>query len=219
MLTLENFINIIYPPVCGFCGEISKVHLCDKCARILQNEMGKVRILKNDKIHKNIDERISAFSYKGDIRKKIIDLKFNDQPYIYHSFSQILLKNEKICSFLKSYDIIVPVPMDIKGKRKRGYQVCSLIAKDLARKINGLKLEQQLLIKPKQILSQSTLNKKQRKENVKYAFKLVNKEKIYHKKVLIFDDIYTTGSTLEECGKVLKEAGASKIGTLTIAKD
>ena len=66
---------------------------------------------------------------------------------------------------------------------------------------------------------QSTLSQKQRKDNVKNVYKLVNKEKISNKKIIIFDDIYTTGSTVNEISKILKQNGAKEIIVLTIAKD
>ena len=76
-----------------------------------------------------------------------------------------------------------------------------------------------VLAKVKNNKPQSTLNKSERKENTKDVYKLVNFEKIYTKKVLIFDDVYTTGATVNECAKTLKQAGTNKIGILTIAKD
>lgn len=66
---------------------------------------------------------------------------------------------------------------------------------------------------------QSSLNKEQRQENLKNAYEVKNKEYIKDKNILIFDDIYTTGSTANECAKMLVEAGAKIIGILTIAKD
>ena len=66
---------------------------------------------------------------------------------------------------------------------------------------------------------QSTLTKSEREKNVKNAFKLKNPEKIKDKKIILFDDIYTTGSTVNECSKILKKAGAAEIVILTIAVD
>ena len=63
------------------------------------------------------------------------------------------------------------------------------------------------------------MNKEKRKQNVKNAFLVKNEEKILNKKVLIFDDIFTTGSTAFECSKVLSKSGIKEIGILTIAKD
>ena len=67
--------------------------------------------------------------------------------------------------------------------------------------------------------AQSTLNKEERKNNVKNVYKLINKEKIDNKKILIFDDIYTTGATIEACIEEISKANVKQIGILTLAKD
>ena len=137
--------------------------------------------------------------------------------YIEH-FVEIILKNKKSFDFIKSYDIIIPVPIHKIRKRKRGYNQSELISKLLASKTK-LEFSTNVLVKYKNNNPQSTLDKKARKENTKDVYKLVNKEKIHNKKVLIFDDIYTTGSTANACAKELKRADPLKIGILTLAKD
>ena len=76
-----------------------------------------------------------------------------------------------------------------------------------------------ILIKHKNNLQQSKLNRMERIQNVKGVYKLQNNLIITNKRVLIFDDIYTTGSTVNECAKIIFQAGAIKVGILTIAKD
>ena len=76
-----------------------------------------------------------------------------------------------------------------------------------------------ILIKKNNNKTQSRLNKNERTENVKDAYKVINIDKIKDKRILIFDDIYTTGSTINECIRVLKIAGIEKIGVLILAKD
>ena len=102
----------------------------------------------------------------------------------------------------------------------RGYNQSELLAKEIA-KILRIKTDTKTLKKTKNIIAQSTLNKEQREQNVIGAYKVKDIEKIKNKKILIFDDIYTTGSTVNECAKVLVQAGIPKndIGILTIAKD
>ena len=102
----------------------------------------------------------------------------------------------------------------------RGYNQSELLAKEIA-KILQIKIDTKILKKTKNNTTQSTLNKAQREKNVIGAYKLKKLEKIKNKKILIFDDIYTTGSTSNECAKVLLQAGIPKehIGILTIAKD
>lgn len=101
----------------------------------------------------------------------------------------------------------------------RGYNQSELIAKDLVHEIKNIKLENNVIIKNKNIVAQSLLNKKQRENNIKHVYQIKSAEKIINKKVLLLDDIYTTGSTLNECSKVLKEAGCKEVGVITIAKD
>jgi len=103
-------------------------------------------------------------------------------------------------------------------KAKRGYNQTEIIAKDISKKLR-IKLEKNNLIKIKDTKKQSTLNKKEREKNVKDAFAIRNTKNIVSKKVILFDDIYTTGNTVNECSKILKEAGAEEIVVLTIAKD
>lgn len=113
----------------------------------------------------------------------------------------------------------MPVPISKNKYNKRGYNQTELIAKEIAKNL-GIKLfERQGLIKIKDTPMQSTLNKTERKQNIKNVFKILNKDKLIGKKVVLFDDIYTTGSTAKECAKILKQAGASRILILTIAKD
>ena len=130
----------------------------------------------------------------------------------------MILKTKKTYSFLKKYDIILYVPMFKKHKLIRGYNQSELIAQRLSN-VLGIKLEKNNLVKIIETKKQSTLTKNQREKNVKNAFKLKNPEKIKDKKVILFDDIYTTGSTVNECSKILKKAGATEIAILTIAVD
>ena len=159
------------------------------------------------------------FKYEGVIRSKIISYKFDDNPYLYKTFCEIFVKNKKVCGFLQNYDIIIPVPMYRKKKNKRGYNQSELIAKEIARRLGNIEFKNDILIKIKNTPKQSSLNKEQRMINLKNVYKVHNELFIKNKNVLIFDDIYTTGSTANECAKTLKEAGAKNIAILTIAKD
>ena len=212
---LEKALNILFPPKCIFCGKINKDSICKKCEI-------KINYLKKDKIKKmpneNFTYHIYAYDYKNEIREKMLDLKFQDKPETSEAFAKLLLKNEKICRFLKSYDIIIPVPMYIKKQKMRGYNQSSLIANKIAKHLN-MQYAENVLIKTKQTEMQSRLDASQRQNNVKNAYECKNMQKIRNKKVILFDDIYTTGSTARECTKALKEADTKEIAVLTFAKD
>ena len=215
---LKNILNLIYPNVCGICGEICKEDICEKC----EEKIKKILICKNQKYNdKNIfyKEHVYLFDYKNDIRTKIIQYKFGEKPYMYKAFAKMFINNEKICNFLKSYDIIMPVPIHKKRKNQRGYNQSSLIAREISKQIQEITFENNILYKNKNTNPQSSLNKIQRIENAKNVYEIKDKQKINNKNIIIFDDIYTTGSTVNECARLLKQAGANKIGILTIAKD
>lgn len=158
------------------------------------------------------------------IRDKILAYKFNDKAYYYKTFVRILLNNKKMCEILTSYDIIVPIPIHNKRRKERGYNQTELIAKEIAKNIDGLEYAN-ILEKNKNTVPQSTLNKKDRIKNSVnvYNLKNISNTKINYKKhiknILIFDDIYTTGSTANECAKILRKLEPKSIGILTIAKD
>lgn len=130
----------------------------------------------------------------------------------------MIIKNKKICRFLKTYDIIIPVPIHKKRMKQRGYNQTELISKKIA-DIIKIKYTKNCLIKYKNTKPQRILNKQERKQNIVGVYKVINSEQIKNKKIIIFDDVYTTGSTADECAKILKEAGALKVDVLTIAKD
>ena len=152
------------------------------------------------------------------IRKVILNYKFNDKSYIYKTITNFLLKNEKFFKILKSYDTIIPVPISRKRYKKRGYNQSSLIAKEIAKKLQ-LEYNDRCLFKIKNIIEQSKLNKEERQKNIQNVYKLFNKKLLKDKKILLVDDIYTTGSTVNECSRILIQANPKSIGIFTIAKD
>ena len=208
-------LDLIYPPTCGICGKINKRSLCKKCEiKIKPCQINTIENVNN----KYFDYQIKILKYENLVRNKIIDYKFNEKSYLHKTFTKIILNNKKICSFLKKYDIIIHVPMHSKRKLIRGYNQTELIAKDLAKELQ-IKSVNNNLVKIKDTAKQSTLTKEQRKLNIKNVFKIKKAEEIKNKKIILFDDIYTTGSTVNECSKVLKQAGAKEITVLTLAID
>ncbi len=123
-----------------------------------------------------------------------------------------------------SYDIIIPVPLHRKKKLQRGYNQCELIAKSVVKFLNNEKrcnilLETKALKKIKNTKPQSLKKLEERKLSVIGSYYVNDKSKILDKNVLLFDDIYTTGSTCMECKKMLLQAGAKNVGVFCIAKD
>ena len=213
----NNILDFIYPPVCGICGKLGQDYLCKKCQKILESQ-AKFVIDKNQDYNQNFNKHLYIFKYEGIIRKIVLDYKFNEKSYLYLTFVNFLLKNEKFFKILKSYDTIIPVPISSERKNERGYNQSELLAKELAKKLN-IECVKNCLIKNKNIIEQSKLTKVERQKNIQGVYILKNKEKLINKNLLLIDDIFTTGSTVNECCKILKQANPRKIDVLTIAKD
>ncbi len=228
----EKIINLIYPQTCGICGKINNKTICSKC-NIQLKKQEKIGILTKEKLEENslemekhFEELMYIFKYEGQIRELILDYKFNEKSYMYKTFVNFLLKNKKIFENIKKYDKIIPVPISKKRYKERGYNQSLLIAKEISMQIsyetnNNIKLElvNNCLIKTKNIIEQSKLNKEDRQHNIQGVYTLKNGSILANKSILLIDDIYTTGSTVNECSRVLQQAKPNKIGVLVLAKD
>ena len=213
MKLIEELLNLIFPNVCGFCGKIEKSWLCDDCVKRFEFRI-------NEKIYmpltREFEKELFIIPYEDEFRESILSYKFFDKAYMYKTFSKIILKSKKVCGILRRYDIITIVPIHKNRKSKRGYDQSELIAREIAKNIPELKYIKTL----KKIVNtkkQSSLSKMARMENVKNVYQIVNVD-IQNKKIILFDDIYTTGSTVNECAKVLKQNGAGEILVLTLAR-
>ena len=217
---VSKILNLIYPQSCGICGKLATNSLCKKCEIELKKQSENQIIIINNKEmqDKYFNELMYIFKYEGQIRKLILDYKFNEKSYMYLTFVNFLLKNKKIFENIKSYDTIIPVPISKKRLNERGYNQSLLIAREIAKQTK-LELVNNCLIKTKNIIEQSKLSKEDRIQNIQGVYKLKNKKSLENKKILLIDDIYTTGSTVNECSKILKQGSPSKIGILVLAKD
>lgn len=231
-----NFVlNFLFPQSCIICGKLEQYYICKNCERRFEkyrkyNEIDNKRILKN-KLNSEIetelyeidnqkfywDKLLYVFDYRGLVRNTLLQYKFNSRPYLSNFFAYQILKGKNVYEILNSCDIIMPVPMDNKKKKERGYNQTELITKIIQQK-SGIK-EENILIKTKITKTQSLLEIKERKLNVENAFAIKNPDIISNKKVIIFDDIYTTGATVNEISKILKKAKARSVFVLVIAKD
>ena len=211
----EQLLNLIYPKICGICEKGKNTYLCKKC----ENKLKEIAIFgKDEYLDKYFENHYYIFKYDSIIRNLIIDYKFNEKPYLYRSIFEFLNKYQKKYVQFEIYDIIIPVPISKKRNKERGYNQSLLIAREIA-KNEKVKLRNNVILKVKNNNTQSKLNKEERAENVKNVYKITNNKEIIDKNILLIDDIFTTGATLNECSKMLKQASAKKVDVLTIAKD
>ena len=205
-------IDLIYPRKCAFCGKkINERYTCRKCSNIIEYYHEKVDISASE--DKKCDVIVSAISYDGFVKEKILQYKFRNAKYLAPAFAEILVP--KIDKYSPDFDFIVSVPISRKRLRERGYNQSDLIARYLS-KFANIQYKADLLVKTKNNLRQSELDLNERKENVKDAYSIKNVEVIKKKKIILIDDIYTTGATLNECAKILKNAGADEVIGVTV---
>jgi len=159
------------------------------------------------------DKAYSAVEYRDEVKKALIRYKFFGKKQLIDTFVELMLyKVEK----LKNIDLVVGVPLHQKRFKERGFNQSENLAKLLAERL-GYLFDNKILAKVKETQNQSELSRIRRLKNLKLAFKIIDKTKVKGKDILLVDDIYTTGATVSECSKVLKQAGASHVYVLTIA--
>ena len=207
----------MFPQVCSVCGKLNTEWLCIKCRNMLE-KLAIFQITKENLQKSYFQELISIFPYEGMARQLLLSYKFNEKSYMYVCFVNFILKNKKIFEKIQSYDTLIPVPLSKKRMKERGYNQSLLIAKKLSRELN-ISLQSNCLFKTRNIIEQSKLNKEQRKDNIRNVYELKNGEILNNKRILLIDDIYTTGSTVNECAKILQQAKPEKIDVLVVAKD
>lgn len=203
-----NLFDYIFPNECPFCLKENEKGICEKCYKKVHKykRIEKGKIVANTKF---------AYAYKDVLRNVFLDYKFNEKSYLYKTFSELILKNKNLCSILKNYDIITPVPISKNKYKKRGYNQSSLIAKEISKKLDLQYVE--ILQKVKDNNTQSLLSKRERIDNVKDSYEI--KKYISNKKVILFDDIYTTGATVYECKKILTKNGYKDILIFCLFRD
>ena len=214
----EKILNLIYPPVCAFCNEINSNFLCDRCKN--KFNLMKISVVDNYKdAPVYFDEHFYMFKYEKEIREEILKYKFDEKSYMYKSYAKILSEDDTLKNnFITKYDCIVSVPIHKNRFKQRGYNQSELIARELSSKLGKIYFSD-ILVKNKNIVAQSSLDRLNRVRNIKDAFVFgKNINHIKDKNVVIFDDVFTTGATVNECARILKEAGVKLVGVLTIAK-
>jgi len=222
-------MEIIYPSTCPICTQVldkqmdEKVYICEKCRKKL-SYIESPRCLKCGKPVDNAEtefcydcsrvkhlysQGLGVWAYTNEIKNSIYQFKYHNKRE-YGAFYGYEVKN-RYESIIKSWgaDVLVPVPLHKSKLRKRGYNQAEIIAKSIGRLLD-IPVDSQLLSRKKKTLAQKELNDKDRLKNLENAF-IIGEKVVKYKKVIIVDDIYTTGTTIDACAKILLDAGAAKV--------
>lgn len=153
--------------------------------------------------------------YKGCVKESIYRLKYSNRREYGISYAQELAAVYGSWIRRKRIRAILPIPLHKKRRRKRGYNQAEIIAAELGRKL-GIPVYPDLLIRSIDTRPQKELNDKERRDNLKHAFRTLQDE-LPFESVLLVDDIYTTGSTMDGAAKALKEAGVREVYFVSVS--
>ncbi|MFN3406207.1 MAG: ComF family protein [Caldimicrobium sp.] len=231
---LSNFLNFLFPTFCLTCKspltyeEVLFCHrcysklpraksYCRRCGTLLSESL--LEYFSNELLEycsfcekQNLpyEQVFIGFLYKNPIKELLYKAKFSDEFSIAYQLGKLL---RKVCPLnVDEYDLISPIPLSIKRQRERGYNQSLLILWGYT----GIKKFPKTLTRVKHSKPQSQLDSKERWENIKGAFQCT--EDVKGKKILLLDDVMTTGATLREASSILKKAGAKEVHLLILAR-
>lgn len=226
------FIDLFFPKFCFYCKKEGD-YLCEDCSAFLEileytfclcqkpQRLPDVKKCKRCQ-RKKLNGLHFALPYQNLFAKKLIH-QFKYDPQIKElakTLTSIIITHfnllEKSLKFGKDF-ILAPVPLTNKKKRRRGFNQSEELCKELNQFLE-IPLIADCLLKTKDTPPQIELQKEERLESQKGVFLVKNSKNIKGKKILLVDDVYTTGATMEECARVLKMAGAKEVWGLVVAR-
>ncbi len=233
--SLGAIASLFYPPVCTICcaNVASREYLCQECeakiTRIAPPFCAKCSEPFEGAItgpftcancaHRKIyfDAAISAYRSRGIVRRVILDFKYGRQTHLRHLVARWLfaaLDDDRLRE--RRFDVIIPVPLHPARERERGFNQAALLA-ELLRSNMSIQMNP-MLERTRYTTTQTAFDRAERMENLHGAFRLRKSADVRKLHVLLIDDVLTTGSTLSECARVLKKAGAISVHAATAAR-
>ena len=205
----KTILDLLFPPKCAFCGEHGVHGVCPKCERTLP--------FCATPLHERtgIGTCVAPLRYEGAVRESLLRYKFHGGRGNAEGYGKVLA--QAVAEQLGGqFTLVTYVPVSEKRRRERGYDQAFLLARETCRAWDTAPAA--LLKKVRHTSAQSTLKSpEERKANVLGAYEAVNIDAIKDAHILLIDDILTTGATLRECVRVLRDAGAQSVLCATLA--
>ncbi len=239
MLALRNpflgLVSLIYPPfcavcartveppdyLCGNCAENApriRAPFCCKCSQPFAGEItGSFTCANCADRDLHFEAAVSIYRSRAVVRELIHSFKYNRQLHLRHQLGRWLaeaLEDPRLAG--RRIDCLVPVPLHPARRRERGFNQAEVLARVLQRQ-SGLPLRD-LLQRSRYTTTQTQFDRSERMENLRGAFRLRRGSNVQGLRMLLVDDVLTTGSTLSECASVLREAGALSVHAATVAR-
>jgi len=240
---LSTLIDLIYPPVCLLCGKFLwerpvfvlnyRIDLCNSCyssfrritgpvcpscGRPYPEDSGPDHLCENCMVNPPAYDMITTpFVFEGPLMNAIHAFKYGGKSHYAKSLGPLLAQFVSDTLYLGTRPIIMPIPLHPKRLRERGFNQSLLLARYVCKELDG-ELDFVSLIRTRFTPPQTTLGKAERLENLKGAFRLKEGMTVKNRVIVLIDDVVTTGSTVNECAKVLKKAGATEVLCAALAR-
>jgi competence protein ComFC len=214
---VDAVLEIIYPIHCGGCGKagdaicgdcldslriVDETSTCPVCGRWIGKKTVCGECIQKKR---GFQEGYYGFYFEDKLRDAIHSFKFEGRKDVGKRLVYAI--NAKITSFSDRFDCIIPIPVTEKRLKERGFNQSFIIGDEIS-KITGKPIYHSILYKAKETMDQFSLHRDDRRKNIKGAFAARKVERIKAKRVLLVDDLFTTGYTAKEASGVLKKAGA-----------
>jgi competence protein ComFC len=232
---LEAAISLLYPPTCAVCAKhvpagehlckSCEAHIvpisrpfCETCSQPFDGCIDAVFTCANcaDRTIYFVSA-VAAYRGRGLVRDVIHEFKYNRQIHLRHLVGRWLgaaLDDERLRDIC--FDVLVPVPLHAARQRERGFNQATLLAQLLSEQ-SSIPCRP-VLKRIRYTTTQTALDRSERMENLHNAFRLRRNADVRGLRVLLIDDVLTTGSTLSECARVLRRAGATCVYAATVAR-
>ena len=234
---LKSVIDFIFPPSCSICKKpfdseeeggicphcLSQIKyigspLCERCGKPFYSEVSDDHLCGDCLTNERYFNRARAVGYyTGILRKAIHLLKYKLMENLAFQLGNIMAGQMRYFISNATYHLIIPVPLHPKRLRERGFNQALSLARLINRKYS-IPLDRYTLTRSKLTKPQVGLSEQDRRDNVRGAFSLLKSDKVTDRTILLVDDVYTSGSTVEECSRVLIKAGADRVDVLTLAR-
>lgn len=211
----DFLLDLLFPPKCVFCGKLlerGQKELCPRC----QSELPWLEGAAAEQTGEFFSLCVTPLRYEEKVRDSIRRYKFNGRQGYHKAYGRLV--GQCVHDHLAGrYDLITWVPLSDKRRRERGYDQAFLLASAAALELGDVAVE--TLRKTRHNPAQSGLEgAAQRRANVLGAYLPVDPELVAGKRVLLVDDVVTTGATLSECARVLRSMGASDVVCAALAR-
>ena len=196
----QSFITLETPFVCPSCGRwTGSDALCGGC-------------IANPP---NFTRGFYVFSFEGPLREAVHAFKFGGRIDVGKALMH--MGRETIAAHASAFDVAIPIPVTEKRLKKRGFNQSFIIAEEISR-MTGAPVDSGTLVKVKETEDQYLLSKVERKRNIRGAFALIDARHLAGRRLLLVDDLYTTGNTAREACRTLLRTGAKEVLFFALAR-